>query len=118
MDLALSKEDEAFRDEVRSFLESALPKEIRRKVELNHPVTKDEQGRWQKILHARGWIAPGWPREYGGTGWTPIQRYIFDDEMGRAGAPGLNPFGHGPVLNNTLAWVRMARLIGPQESRW
>jgi alkylation response protein AidB-like acyl-CoA dehydrogenase len=101
MDLALSREDEAFRDEVRAFLESALPPEIRRKVELNHPVTKEEQGRWQKILHAKGWIAPAWPREYGGTGWTPIQRYIFDDEMGRAGAPGLNPFGLsmvGPVL--------------------
>jgi alkylation response protein AidB-like acyl-CoA dehydrogenase len=101
MDLALSPADAAFRDEVRSFFERELTADIKRKVELNLPIGKADQGRWQKILHAKGWIAPGWPKEYGGTGWTPAQQYIFEDEMGRAGAPGLNPFGLsmvGPVL--------------------
>src|SRR5262249_4688801 len=97
MDLKLSAEDRAFRDEVRAFLAAELPAEIRRKVETNLPVSKAEQTRWQKILHAKGWIAPGWPREHGGTGWTPMQRYIFDDELGAAGAPPLNPFGVGMV---------------------
>ena len=114
MDLKLSVEDKAFRGEVRAFLAAELPAEIRHKVENNLPVSKPEQTRWQKILHAKGWIAPGWPREHGGTGWTPMQRYIFDDELGAAGAPPLNPFGVGmvgPVLYTFGTAAQKARYL-------
>jgi alkylation response protein AidB-like acyl-CoA dehydrogenase len=93
MDLEFTPEELAFREEVRAFCAEKLPADIREKVDLAQPLTKDEAVRWQKILHAKGWIAPNWPVEYGGTGWTPTQMYIFDDEMGAAGAPPVVPFG-------------------------
>jgi alkylation response protein AidB-like acyl-CoA dehydrogenase len=101
MDLEYSPEELAFRDEVRAFAKEKLPADIRDKVDQGRPLTKDDQVRWQKVLHARGWVAPGWPKEYGGTGWTATQQHIFDDEMGAAGAPPVIPFGLkmvGPVI--------------------
>ena len=91
----------AFRDEVRAFCERALPPDIRDKVLLNQHLEKQDYVRWQKILHERGWIAGHWPQRYGGQGWTPIQRYIFDLETASCGAPWLTPFGvayAGPVI--------------------
>lgn len=93
MDLEYSKEELAFQDEVRSFVEQKLPAEIRAKMDRGQSLAKDDFVRWQKILHARGWIAPNWPVEYGGTGWSSTQTYIFDNEMGAAGAPPVIPFG-------------------------
>ncbi|MCH7551210.1 MAG: Gldg family protein [Proteobacteria bacterium] len=58
---------------------------------------RDDFDRWHKILHAKGWVAPGWPEEYGGTGWSPVERYIFDEECAVAGAPRVMPFGVGMV---------------------
>jgi alkylation response protein AidB-like acyl-CoA dehydrogenase len=101
MDLEYSKEELAFRDEVRSFVEQKLPADIRAKIDLGQPPAKDDFVRWQKILYERGWIAPNWPAEYGGTGWTPTQIYIFDNELGAAGALPVMPFGLkmvGPVI--------------------
>ncbi len=101
MDLQLSEEDAAFRDEVRAFVAAELPPEIRRKVELGQRLGKQDYLRWQKILYEKGWIAPAWPREHGGTGWTPLQRFIFEEELALAAAPRIIPFGlHmvGPVL--------------------
>jgi alkylation response protein AidB-like acyl-CoA dehydrogenase len=54
---------------------------------------KDDYVRWQKLLGAKGWIAPGWPEEYGGPGWSATQRYIFDDELDSAPTPRIIPFG-------------------------
>jgi alkylation response protein AidB-like acyl-CoA dehydrogenase len=57
----------------------------------------EEQMEWHRILHAKGWIAPHWPKEYGGTGWDIAQRHIFGEELIRANAPQLSPFGLGMV---------------------
>ena len=93
MDLQYTPEEQAFRAEVRAFVRANLPRDISAKV-LNHRrVVKDDYVRWQKILHARGWIAANWPVEHGGTGWTAVQQHIFDEECAAAGAPRLIPFG-------------------------
>ncbi len=93
MDLSFSPEEIAFRDEVRAFVRDELPSDIRDKVDQSRPLTKEEHVLWQKRLYERGWAAPNWPVEHGGTGWTATQKHIFDDEMGAAGAPGVIPFG-------------------------
>ena len=101
MELKLSEADAAFRQEVRNFVEAKLPPEIRRKVELGLRLGKDDYVIWQKILHEKGWIAPAWPKEQGGTGWTPVQRYIFEEELALGATPPIIAFGlHmvGPVL--------------------
>ncbi|MGY9056632.1 MAG: acyl-CoA dehydrogenase family protein [Alphaproteobacteria bacterium] len=97
-----SAEDTAFRQEVRTFFQENLPETIRRQTELAPSyVSKEHTREWHKILHAKGWIAPNWPVEQGGTGWSPMQKHIFDEEYQRAGAPRLSPFGLmmvGPVI--------------------
>src|ERR1700693_3083268 len=84
MALNLSKQDEAFRDEVRNFIAANYPAEMR----VPNPktyLTKEQSLLWHRILYRKGWIAPLWPKEYGGPGWTITQRYIF------AGSRGLAP---------------------------
>ena len=93
MDLNYSPEETAFRDEVRAWIEANLPNELRDKV-LNYlELSKDELLRWHKTLAKKGWIAPHWPKEWGGTDWTVVQRYIFEEESGAAGCPPIVPFG-------------------------
>ena len=95
MDFSFSAEDRAFQAEVREWLESAWPQEIRerqKKTALTR-VSKEEQVRWQQALAARGWAATNWPKEHGGADFTPTQNYLFDLEIARAGAPGVLPFG-------------------------
>lgn len=101
MELKLSPKDEAFRDEMRAFMRDNLPAEIRHKVEMGLGLGKNDYVTWQQIVNDRGWLAPGWPVEHGGTGWPPMQRHIFNEEMARAGAPRIIPFGVamvGPVI--------------------
>ena len=101
MNLEFSEEEQAFRDEVREFLASKLPKEISHRVENTLDLTREHMVQWQKILYEQGWIADSWPVEYGGTGWTPVQKYIFSQECAKAHAPRLIPFGLkmvGPVI--------------------
>jgi len=86
-------EELAFQEEVREFLQQEFPKEFKAKVDANIRLSKDETVRWQKILHEKGWAAPNWPAEYGGTGWTATQKYIFATEMGLIGAPEPVAFG-------------------------
>ena len=93
MDLSYSTEELAFRHEVRGWLAENLPADIRDKVVGYHGLSKDDFIRWHKILAAKGWAVPHWPVEWGGTGWDITQRYIYDEEFGLAGAPGLPPFG-------------------------
>lgn len=100
MNLAFSDEDIAFREEVREFLDKRLPEDIRDRCARGYIVGNDDLIRWQKILHAQGWMAPNWPVEYGGTGWTLTQKYIAAQEFASASAP-LPTFGItmlGPVL--------------------
>jgi acyl-CoA dehydrogenase len=92
MDLSLSATDLAFRDEVRRFLVEAVPPEMRRAEELTTVfISEPEVGTpFHKALHRKGWSVYTWPKEYGGTGWSPVQRYIFEVECARAGAPVFN----------------------------
>ena len=93
MDLDFSPDEEVFRNEIRDFVVEKLPDDIKRKVEGGLFLGKDDYVRWQKLLYERGWIAPNWPIEFGGTGWTATQRYIFEEECAAGGAPPLSPFG-------------------------
>jgi alkylation response protein AidB-like acyl-CoA dehydrogenase len=103
MQLRLSAQDEGFRSEVRAFLETAFTEELRELASRQAGVFA-EAGlaiRWQRILHEKGWVAPAWPVEHGGTGWSTTQRYIFDTECALLGTPILPAMGLlmcGPVL--------------------
>ena len=103
MDLALTPDELAFRDEVRAFLDEALTPDLRAAGRLATSVFIDPEYSlpWQRKLHAKGWVAPTWPVEYGGTGWGEMKRAIFAAECARAGAPSLAPQGLrmvGPCL--------------------
>jgi alkylation response protein AidB-like acyl-CoA dehydrogenase len=101
MDLQESADEQAFRIEVREFVARELPAEIRDRVLGFRRVEREDYVRWQRLLNARGWGAPGWPVEHGGTGWSAMQRVIFEEECFRGGAPRQMPFGLsmiGPVL--------------------
>lgn len=95
MDLEFSKEDLAFRDEVRAFIAEAFDDDMRARSaqSKNGHIDKAGQVRWLKRLNEKGWIAPDWPKEYGGTGWSHAQKYIFDMEMALAGAPSTSNMG-------------------------
>jgi alkylation response protein AidB-like acyl-CoA dehydrogenase len=94
MDLTFSPEEEAFRAEVRAFIadaKSKLPKNMGAPEAATR--TKDDYLAWHKLLYKKGWVAPAWPKEYGGTGWTVTQRYIFNEECAQAETPTTLPFG-------------------------
>lgn len=101
MRLDFSAADEAFRQEVRSFVRARLPADIRKKVELGLRLEHADYVTWFNILEERGWLTPGWPVAHGGPGWNHLQRYIFDEETLLAGAPRIIASGIqmlGPVL--------------------
>ena len=101
MELAFTPEEQKFREDVRSFIHQNLPKDIQDKMLNGKAMGREDFLRWHRILHKRGWVAPNWPTELGGTGWTPVQRHIFDDEIAEAGAPPVISFGVtmcGPVV--------------------
>jgi alkylation response protein AidB-like acyl-CoA dehydrogenase len=95
MHMQFSNDDLAFRDEVRAFLAEHLSEEMReaRRVTINILGDYASTMQWHKVLHKKGWVAPSWPKEHGGTGWTPTQQYIFASECAAAGAPRLSPLG-------------------------
>ncbi len=93
MDLNFTAEEQAFRREVRLFIDANFPADIRDKMRGGKRLGKDDILRWHKILHKKGWVAPEWPVQFGGTGWNPVQRHIFDEECADAGTPIIIPFG-------------------------
>ena len=93
MNVNLTEEELDFQQEVRTFLEEKYPDDIREKQDKRIPLDREDLIRWQKILFEQGWAAINWPVEYGGTGWTPVQKYIFDRELGAVNAPEFVPFG-------------------------
>ncbi len=94
MDLNFTAAESAFRDEVRAFLKTHLPADLReRMLAGSEKNVREDIPRWQKILHTQGWGAPGWPIEFGGTGWSQVQQYIFEVECALAGAPPQLSFG-------------------------
>jgi alkylation response protein AidB-like acyl-CoA dehydrogenase len=101
MDLTLSDKERAFQTQVRAFIAERLPVHIKRKVEDGLQLIKEDYVSWQKILYECGWMAPNWPKQYGGTGWTPIERYLFEEELALGSTPRIIPFGVamvGPVI--------------------
>ena len=101
MKLQFTPEQEAFRLEVRTFVQQNLPADIRRKVELGLRLEHEDYVTWFRILESRGWLTPGWPVAHGGPGWDHVQRYLFDEETLLAGAPRIIASGIqmlGPVL--------------------
>ena len=101
MDFAYTDSEIAFRDEVRTFLAAKLPQDMRDTHFGFRRHSWEQMFRWHKIAAEQGWVAPYWPVENGGTGWSPVQQYIFDEEAMLAGAPRLRSFGLkmlGPVL--------------------
>ena len=101
MDLEFTDELRDFRQEVRAFIAERLPGDIRTKVERFLTLDKHDYLRWQDVLAEKGWLVHSWPVEHGGTGWSPVQGYVFEEETGRANAPRIIPFGPkmvGPVI--------------------
>lgn len=103
MDFSFSREELAFRDEVRDFIARNLTEDVKRMQRMTPSALSEKPvfASWHAALFKKGWVSPYWPKEYGGTGWTPAQRYIFETECGKAGTPSLLPFGvHmvGPVI--------------------
>jgi alkylation response protein AidB-like acyl-CoA dehydrogenase len=101
MDLAFTRDEVDFRNEVRDFCRSQLPESIRRKQIQGQRLSRDDVVNWQKILDRKGWAAPLWPLEHGGTGWNAVQYYLFKEECFRNWAPegfSQNVQNVGPVI--------------------
>ncbi|HVK99438.1 MAG TPA: acyl-CoA dehydrogenase family protein [Dongiaceae bacterium] len=113
MDIQFKPEDLAFRDEVRAFLQAKLTPAIKDAVVGGH-IDKELIIQWQKILYAQGWVAPNWPKKYGGTDWDITKKYIFENECAAAGAPPVVPFGLkmvGPVIYKFGSDAQKARFL-------
>jgi alkylation response protein AidB-like acyl-CoA dehydrogenase len=124
MDLNFTEAEQAFREEVRVFVQRSLPAETRRKVLEGLHLSKEDTVGWHRLLAARGWGAPNWPTEFGGTGWDPVRQYIFEEECAAWGAPALLPFGLkmvGPVImafGNAAQQKRFLPRIAAAEEWW
>lgn len=97
MNISFSPEHERFREEVRTFLDESLTEDLRAAQRLCPGIFLDYEHNiaWHRILHKKGWVAPAWPKEYGGTGWDLMQRYIWSIETAKADAPNLAPMSVG-----------------------
>jgi hypothetical protein len=113
MDLAFTPEEQRFREEIRAWVRENLPAEIAHKVHNALHLTRDDMQRWAKILGKKGWLGYGWPKQFGGPGWTAVQKHLFEEETALAGAPRIVPFG--PVM---VAPVIMAFGSPEQQKRF
>ena len=109
MNLDFSPEENAFRAEVRAFIAQNYPADLRAAQDSGRPLTKDEYLSWHKVLAKKGWVAPSWPVEFGGTGWTPTQKYIWSEESARAeritGDDGKDYY----LVNGQKTWTTLAQ---------
>ena len=96
MDLAFTPEEQKFREDMRSWVRANLPSELSNKVFNSLHLTRDDVQSWAKILGKKGWLGHGWAKEFGGPGWTAVQKHLFEEECALAGAPRVVPFG--PVM--------------------
>ena len=116
MNLDFSPEDVAFREEVRSFIAETYPDALRKLHESGVEFGKEDFLAWHRILARKGWVAPAWPKEYGGPGWTPIQKFIFAEELASAGTVPILPFGINmvaPVIQAFGTPEQKARFLPP-----
>lgn len=104
MDLNFSPEEDRFRDEVRAFVAAQLPPEIRDKVLGHKRLEREDFLTWVRILNTRGWVAPSWPKKFGGQEWDPARQLIFEEECALAGAPPVLPFGPRMVAPVIMAF--------------
>ena len=111
MDLNFTPEELEFRAGIRRWVADNLPKDISHKVHHALHLTRDDQQRWARILGQQGWHGYAWPKEFGGPGWSAVQRHLFEEECALAGAPRIVPFG--PVM---VAPVIMA-FGSPEQQR-
>lgn len=114
MDMSFSPEHVAFREEVRAWIRSALPAHLRAKSDVDAAFEHKEIMEWHKILAKKGWAAPHWPAEYGGTGWDSTRRFIFAEEIELSGTPALSPFGLamvGPLITQFGNAAQKARFL-------
>ena len=93
MEMQFTAQELAFRDEVRAFLRDKLPERLSSRIQQGKRLSKEDQVQWMRVLNERGWLAPGWPEEYGGTGWSTVQKHLFEEECFAAGAPRPVAFG-------------------------
>jgi alkylation response protein AidB-like acyl-CoA dehydrogenase len=101
MRLDYSDEEIAFQEEIRAFFATDFPKQVLAKARRGQRLLREDYVSAQRALQARGWLGVSWPRQFGGPGWTPVQRYLFDAELERAGAPSLIPMALiyiGPII--------------------
>ena len=96
MDLNFTPEEQAFREKIRGWVAANLPKDISHKVHNALHLTREDQQRWARILGKEGWHGYAWPKQFGGPGWSAVQRHLFEEECALAGAPRIVPFG--PVM--------------------
>jgi len=96
MDLLFTAEEQAFREEVRDWVKDNLPPDLPYKVNNGLWLSRDDMQRWFRILGAKGWLGFGWPKEFGGPGWSAVEKHLFEDECSLAGAPRILSFG--PVM--------------------
>jgi alkylation response protein AidB-like acyl-CoA dehydrogenase len=116
MQIGLNAAQRMFRDEVRSFLAARLPAPMRERVRLGGSVGKEDLVAWTRILDEQGWAAPNWPVEWGGPGWSLIERHLFDVECRAAHAPVLSGFGFnmvGPAIIRYGTEVQKAQFLPP-----
>ena len=93
MDLSYSDKEKAFREEVRAFLDEKVTDDLRDKVNGKAELTKDDMEGWHATLNEKGWLAPNWPKKFGGAEWNAVQRHIWEEEAAAARAPRTVPFG-------------------------
>jgi hypothetical protein len=116
MNLDFSAADIAFRDQVRRFIADEYPADVRARQERGEQLGREDYLAWHRILGRRGWSAPGWPTDHGGPGWTAVQKFIFAEELARAGTIQILPFGVNmvaPVLQAFGTPAQQARFLPP-----
>jgi alkylation response protein AidB-like acyl-CoA dehydrogenase len=119
MNLDFSAEDIAFRDTVRAFIAEKYPATLRGLNSSSEELTKEQFLSWHRACAKQGWVAPAWPTEYGGPGWTPTQRYIWSEELAGADCLPILPFGInmvGPVIYTFGTAEQKARFLPPTLS--
>lgn len=116
MNLDFSPQDVAFRDEMRAFIAANYPAELRIRQDSGEDLRREDYLSWHRILGERRWSAPSWPVEYGGPGWTPMQKFIFAEELAHAGTVPILPFGINmvaPVIQTFGTPAQKERFLPP-----
>jgi alkylation response protein AidB-like acyl-CoA dehydrogenase len=113
MDLSFTPQEQAFRDDVQRFLTQEVPERLKTKGRDGQRFTKADYEAWHALLNKKGWLATAWPVQYGGTGWSVVQRFIFDNECALAHTPRIQPFGVNMVAPVIIKYGTQA-----QKQHW